>query len=433
MSRSVEAELGRAEDLFENWIGFDMRGAAPRRLKEFLITRSETLGYPTVSDYLDDLPADRPTAEEAQRLVNVVTNGLTCFWRDAAQLEALSSLLVQLHQGRGRPLHIWCAGVATGEEAYTVSMLAAERDLPVHVLGTDVNTSFIEMALRAEYDDWSLRRLTDERRARFFEERDGRWAVRHEVAKAVEFRHHNLLDIPPPTSLGSWDVIMCRNVVIYLTDAARAGILARFSAAMSDDSYLLLGSGEPLTDESAPFRATRSGPSFVYRPNVTVPGKTLPFPTFIDDPSLDEETADFHDEDAIRRLLRDGVDHQDDDAAIACFEAAAGYDPFTPETHALLAERLDWVGARERARRAYGKVLFLDPDNWWAAARLARSHEASADRVEARRYWSMALSAIQGTEAEPFEPGLAIGALRAVNERRDRFRAEIVEAFDRLS
>jgi chemotaxis protein methyltransferase CheR len=432
-------DVARAAALFEEWIGFDTRESAPRRLKEFLVARAEMLGYETVEGYLSDLPADRPNSAEAQRLVNTITNGLTAFWRDRKQTEALGTLLEKLHERYRRPLSVWCAGCATGEEAYTVAIAAAELDVPVRVLGTDINTRFLDDARRAEFDDWSLRRLDDERRSRWFEQRSGRWALDPGVAGRVEFRRHNLLDWPPAAPEGDgWDVILCRNVVIYFTREATTSVLIRLAGAISADGYLLLGSSEHAIGEQAPFRATQSGPAFVYRPARMEPGQSLSFPPFeepppVAPPTLEEETLDFDDQDAVQQLLQAGVEHRRAEAAVACYEAAAGYSPFAPEIYVLLAETLDAESAEKRAIDALGKALFLDPHNWWAAAHRARLYEARDDRVEARRHWRMTLEGLAHQPGSPFDSTLAIGALVHAEADREKTREAAAAALERLA
>ena len=440
--RVTTDDVRSAEHLFETWIGFDFGGAAPRRLQDFLVGRAARLGYESVADYLEDLPPRRPNTTEAQRLVNVVTNGLTAFWRDAKQTEALGVILEQLGDRQGRPLAVWCAGCATGEEAYTVAMLASELDVDVHVLGTDVNTMFLDAARRADFDDWSLRRLSPERRGRWFDYRERRWALSPSVVVRVEFRHHNLFDLPPvaPTDSGSWDVILCRNVVIYLTGEATASILLRFASVLAEDGYLLLGSSEQITDSFAPFRATRKGPAFVFRPVRHDPGESMPIPisdvpVFDERQSLDEDTIDVSERDAARQLLQSGVQHASKgalDNAVACYEAAAGYDPFAPEIHALLGCALLEAGATDRAIDVLGKVLFLDPLNWWAASERARLYEDRGDMVEARRQWRRTAEGLD-TGHVPFDELLALGPLRDVNGSSDEVRAACEGALHRLT
>lgn len=440
LPRVTDGDVRAAEKLFATWIGFDFHGGAPRRLRDFLVSRAARLEYASVAEYLTDLPARRPETPEAQRLINVVTNGLTAFWRDEKQLEALGLILEQLAERCDRPLAVWCAGCATGEEAYTVAMLARELDVEIEVLGTDVNTSFLDAARRGEFDDWSLRRLTTERRNRWFGFRDGRWNLAASVRAAVEFQHHNLLDLPPlaPTPTAAWDVILCRNVVIYLTSEAMGSILLRFASVLGSDGYLLLGSSEQIETHNVAFRLTRHGPAFVFRPRRFDPGESLPFPVIEDEPevaSLDETTIDFTERDAVRLLLVSGVDHAERgnvDAAVACYEAATGYDPFAPEVHALLGCALHDAGAVQRAIDSLGKVLFLDPLNWWAAAERASLYERRGDMVEARRHWRRALEGLDADHV-PFEPQMRLGPLAGPSSDPEAVRRRCAAALERLT
>lgn len=430
-------DVASAERLFERWIGFDIHGAAPRRLQDFLVTRAAHLGFDTVARYLDSLPSDRPTTEEAQRLVNVITNGLTAFWRDPHQLEALATLLQQLHDRYGRTLDVWCAGCATGEEAYSVAIAAAEIGVPVRVLGTDINTGYLDEARRADFDSWALRRMEDHQRDRWFTEHNGRWWIDRDLASMVEFRQHNLLDMPPVPKSGAWDAILCRNVIIYLTSEAVTRILLRFAASIAEDGYLLLGSSEQIGTGAgfAAFRAIQRGPTFVYRSRAIDPGASFPLPTMdytVEfEPSLDEQTADFLDDDAVPKLLRSATEHGPD-AALACFEAASGYDPFAAEVYALLGVLLDEMGARERALQAFGKVLFLDPDNWWAAARRAEIYDDLGDHVEASRHYRLVLEGLAARDGSPFDEQAAVGALAGLAEQRESERERAARGLDRL-
>lgn len=428
-------DLASAEKLFEAWIGFDIHGAAPRRLKDLLVARATQLGFGSVAHYLDALPPKRPTTTEAQRLIDVVTNGLTAFWRDPQQLEALASLLAPLHERYGRTLNVWCAGCATGEEAYSVAIAAQEIGVPVRVLGTDINTGYLDEARRGDFDEWSLRRMTPARRDRWFTERDGRWALDRQIASLVEFRHHNLLDMPVVPPSGQWDAILCRNVVIYLTPEAVNRILMRFAASIAADGYLLLGSSEQIGEGFTSFRAVQRGPTFVYRSVTIEPGASFPVPSLesepVYEPTLDEATADFFDDDAVLKLLQsaDGHDH---DAAVACYEAATGYDPFAPEIYALLGLTLRDAGAAERAIQAWGKVLFLDPDNWWAAARRAECYDQLGDHVEAHRHYRIVLESLASTTGEPFE-ARGIDRIGNLSANRDTERENAVRSLDRLA
>ncbi|MFW6058118.1 MAG: CheR family methyltransferase, partial [Persicimonas sp.] len=275
MSRPFQASrlpVAQACALLSEWTGLELRGTAPRRVDEFLRTRATQLGYVSKDAYVQHLHGLDPRDEESQRLINLVTNGLTAFWRDLPQLDALKTVFDKLADSRSqaRPINVWCAGCSSGEEAYTVAMIAAEQDVPVHVLGSDLNTESLGHAREGVYGEWSLRRTDPARRERFFTPTDdGRLRIAQELQKSVDFVHHNILEAPPEPPTGEqWDVIMCRNVLIYFSTEAIKQVLRHFSESIHNDGYLLLGSSEQLHTGNipkalVPFRAARQGGGFV--------------------------------------------------------------------------------------------------------------------------------------------------------------------------
>jgi chemotaxis methyl-accepting protein methylase len=397
--------VARACELLEGWTGFEFRDAAPNRLADFLESRSSTLGFDEVSNYLDELSRLPGDADEPQRLINLITNGLTAFWRDEPQLEALRAVMRDLSRIRGKntPLNIWCAGCATGEEAYTVAMVAREEEVAVSICSTDINTDFLNRAGAGRYDAWSLRRLNDERRYRWFRELgNNQLQVCEELASFITFRRHNLQEPAPlPPQRADWDIILCRNVLIYFGEDSTRRVLRHFAGALDhDDGYLILGSSEHLSGANETiFRASRAGDGFVYRSVDTKPGRSVPLnlsvPPINDEvPSLeaaqglDEETIEFGEDDAVLALMDAGRNHLQVaryETALACFEAAAGYDPFVPEVYCLLGHALESAEAQIEALEAFQKALFLDPNLWYAAWRSARLATSLGEADVARR------------------------------------------------
>lgn len=404
MTREPRFEIvGTACELLSQWTGFEFREAAPGRLAEFLEMRSRTTGFESVSDYLNELSRLPNDADEPQRLINLITNGLTAFWRDEPQLEALRAVMREIWTRRGRTLNIWCGGCSTGEEAYTAAIIAREEGIDAAILGTDINTDFLGRAIAGRYDTWSLRRLDEGRKERWFEGL-GReqWRIAEELRENVSFRRHNLqARAPLPPDRADWDIILCRNVIIYFGKDATLTVLGHFAESLHpNDGYLILGSSEQLSSSAdAVFRASRVADGFVYRNRDTKPGSSVPFqlpavreeesdvPDF-EPTSLDEETIDFGEDDAVLRLLDAGRHHLElgrTAAALACFEAAAGYDPFVPEIHCLLGHAFEGADAPNEALDSYQKSLFLDPGFWFAAWRSAVIAESLDELDIARR------------------------------------------------
>ena len=186
----------------------------------------------------------RVLAGEARSLAMLIEHavvGETYFYRHPEQLAALTRRLL-LRQPLDRPLSIWSAGCASGEEPYTLAMLLLEAgraragDL---ILATDVSGRALEAARAGHYGEWSLRRLEPALRGRFFRPAGRRLAVSPEVRVPVEFRRHNLVTDPPPGQ--DFDLVVCRNVLIYFSAATAAAVLARLVSALRPGGYLVVG------------------------------------------------------------------------------------------------------------------------------------------------------------------------------------------------
>jgi chemotaxis protein methyltransferase CheR len=427
-----KSQFFEACSIIESWIGVRLHSAAPHRLREFLARRARSLALGSPADYLALLHSAEPTHPERRELVNLVTNGLTAFWRDPPQLDALGSALEELFPGRGRPLSVWCAGCSTGEEPYTIAMIAAERGVDIDLLATDINTEFLSIARRGRYGAWSLRRLDASRRDLYFEDDDGAWTISPELRASIRFREHNLVEAPPiPPHGEGWDVILCRNVLIYFDLEPTKKVLERFASVLHPDGYLMLGSSEQVPDAwqfalgGSPLRGARHGQGFVYRLSTTPPGTTIygleslrfdeleelaraPVPAASLHPPLDEDTAeiDMDQEGPIVTLLDDAVScagARDYEDALALAEAAACYDPFAADAHYLMAALLRQRGSRSRAADALRRVLFLRPSHWLAAFDLAQLLERLGEPDRARRAYLQCLDGMRRLDTPLFE------------------------------
>lgn len=439
--------IDRAYDLLEHWTGFAHRDSAPHRLTQVLAKRAALLGFDSTHDYLDALTDRAPTEDEPQRLINLVTNGLTAFWRDDPQLSAFRSALRLLNSRRApsSPVAIWCAGVSTGEEAYTLAIIADEEDIPVHILGTDINTDFLQRARLGIYESWSLRRLSDKRRNQYLTPLDHhRWQVNHRAFDHVRFAHHNLLSAPPPppTPDPHWDLIICQNVLIYFSAETTAAVLEHFTQALSPSGFLLFGSTEQIYPErlssSTPrLRPTRQGRGFLYRP-ATAPRKArddeLPPPPPIS--GLDEPTSDFSEQNTAQTLLEDATAHMakgDIELAMACLEACLSYDPFHPEAHCMMGATLQALGASHSALTAFQKALFLEPDHWFAAYRSAAIYESLGQLDLASRGYHRTLQALD-RQHDPLQTSPSLRSLLPpLQDLRELYRQNALQFPARVS
>ncbi len=171
----------------------------------------------------------------------------TYFYRHPEQWASVTRLLAT--RPPEQPLSAWSAGCATGEEAYTLAMVlhdAGRRCASDRVLGTDISGRALEVARAGRYREWSLRALPATLRARHFTSEHDAHRVHEERRAAVRFAQHNLLGAPPPG--GPFDLVACRNVLLYFKPAAARTVLGRLHAALRPGGLLLVGPiEEPLT------------------------------------------------------------------------------------------------------------------------------------------------------------------------------------------
>ena len=197
----------------------------------------------------------------AQQVVEALLNNETYFFRDRAMFDQLATqVLPDLARRREgtRKLSIWSVGCSTGQEAYSVAMLFAEqrarwRDWSIEIMGTDVARSVIDAAREGSFSQFQIQRgLGVAQMVSFFEETRTGWRAGETLRGMVRFEVHNLLDTPPEP--GRFDLILCRNVLLYFDGPVRARAFARLAEALAPDGKLLLGGGETVLEKGAYFR-----------------------------------------------------------------------------------------------------------------------------------------------------------------------------------
>jgi len=198
----------------------------------------------------------------SNQVVEALLNNETYFFRDRAPFDLLSrhalpELATKRHSERR--IRIWSAGCSTGQEVYSLAMLFAEdpaswRGWTIDVLGTDVSSAVIDRARSGHYTQFEVQRgLGINQTIRWFEESEGGWRAVEELRKSVRFQVHNLLEAPPHP--GDFDIVLCRNVLLYLTAEKRRMAFDRLASALAPDGWLMLGAGETVIGQTDRFGA----------------------------------------------------------------------------------------------------------------------------------------------------------------------------------
>lgn len=204
---------------------------------------------------------------ELQALVDLLTVQETSFFRTPEQLDVLAAELPALlaaRNGRPRPLRAWSAGCATGEEPATLAMLLAERiPGPVEILATDISSRALAAAKAGCFPAHRLRGLPEALRARHFHADETGTGVRLSPAlvSLIEYRRLNLADAAALAAVPEQDLILCRNVFIYLSEAAKVAVAQAFHRILAPWGLLLMGGAETIDIARVPFqiRSVRGG------------------------------------------------------------------------------------------------------------------------------------------------------------------------------
>jgi chemotaxis protein methyltransferase CheR len=213
-----------------------------------------------------------------EQVIAAITTQETSFFRDGHPFEALRGQILPeclarraAAAGPPRPVRLWSAGTATGQEAYSLAMIVAElgggRESggpAFEIVATDISAAALEAAAAGEYPPRDTARgLAASQLARFFEPCPVGFRVRGPLRRLVAFRRLNLLE--PFESLGMFEVILCRNVLIYFDEPTRRDVVRRLEARLAPGGWLMLGAAENLYGVSEALESQRVGETLVYR------------------------------------------------------------------------------------------------------------------------------------------------------------------------
>jgi chemotaxis protein methyltransferase CheR len=412
--------LREVVDLVERSIGVSLIGGdVERTLVPFARERARALGLAGADAYLAGLASRPIDGAEWRLLIDAVTNGQTCFFRDIEQWEAITAMLGTATRG-GERLSIWSAACSTGEEPYTLAIVCAELGIDAEIVASDVNPASLARAEAGRFRAWSMRNVSEARVARWFAPDAGGSRVRGELRDTVRFVPHNLVrDTPLRSSRtgGRWDLVLCRNVLIYFRRRRVAQVCGRLLDALTEGGALVISASESLTGLEIAARPEMVGRRIVYRrdraaaaqsPRARVVRPPPPPPPPSQGPGYAEiaTLATTGRVAEARRLLDRAADPEpgieavltfghldvcehDFDGALARYTRATEIDSLLSEGHYFVGvvhrKRGRWREAAEALRRA----LFLTPTFWQASYMLSGAcrrlgRDAAAAREEAR-------------------------------------------------
>jgi chemotaxis protein methyltransferase CheR len=249
-----EADFRQVQRLIYEHAGIKLSDAKQDMVYSRMIRRLRHNGLTTFKSYLELIQKDK---QEWEAFVNSLTTNLTSYFREPYHFPILQQFL---QERAGRRMRIWCSAASTGEEPYSIAITVIEalgaRATDVDIIATDIDTSVLAKASSGVYSSDRIESLTDAQKQYFFRgtgKNTGMVKVKPEVQRLVKFQQLNLLDKAWPVN-GCFDIMFCRNVLIYFDKDTQRNILNRFHPMLADDGLLFVGHSESLLHMNDKFR-----------------------------------------------------------------------------------------------------------------------------------------------------------------------------------
>jgi chemotaxis protein methyltransferase CheR len=282
-----DAEFRMFAELVRSHCGLHFSEDSRFLLEKRLARRLRELDIGSFAAYHFRLRNQGPGDNELSKLIDELTTNETYFFRESGQLRALiheifpelqadrSNAPVSSVASRGseraksRPINIWCAGCSSGEEPYSIAIMAREVGIrpgvDLRVYASDISTRALRKARQGIYREASFRETDVSLRDKYFVEKDQLWQISNEIKKDVDFIHLNLMDRSKIALLGAMDVILCRNVIIYFNADTKCHVIKTFYEKLRPGGHLLLGHSESLINLSTEFELRHLRNDLVYR------------------------------------------------------------------------------------------------------------------------------------------------------------------------
>ena len=263
-------------EVFRDFLG-NACGIVLGENKHYLVTSrlnklTHEFSYPDLGSLLVELKKNT-NSKLKERVVDAMTTNETMWFRDKYPFDMLSQIMLpELAKGRTNPIRVWSAASSSGQESYSISMTTSEfmqknpgvLKAKVEIVATDISPSMLKMGKDAKYDKLSMNRgLTEERRKRFFKQQGDDWVANADIRQRVRFTELNLT--ANYTLLGKFDIIFCRNVLIYFSSDLKTDILNRMAKTLNPKGFILLGGSESPTGYCDAFDMVRTPLGVLYR------------------------------------------------------------------------------------------------------------------------------------------------------------------------
>lgn len=237
-------------------------------LQDRVSSRAQELGFQSLLDYYYFLRYDIGGEQELSELVETLVVNETYFFREWTAIQTIVNSFIAPWCAEGRKLRIWSAACATGEEPLSLAMLLDDMNLlgKVEIHASDISSRALAKARSGKFGKRSVRNVPNPRLyEKYIKPVDGGYEIKSELLAMINWQKKNLMDPHSVQQLGKFDVILCRNVLIYFSDQVVRSVLDTLSQSLVDDGVLLVGVSESLLRYSGHFHGEERGGAFVYR------------------------------------------------------------------------------------------------------------------------------------------------------------------------
>jgi chemotaxis protein methyltransferase CheR len=393
-------QLSRVAELVELETGIHTNEAQLGALAAALGRASPGLDAAGFLSALDD-PARRPAL--LGRLIDEAAIQETFFMREPRELEAVDwhQLLAAAHARGAEEVTVWVSACASGEEAYSVAMLAAEafghRRAPVSILATDISGRALHRAAEAVYSERSMRDVSVAQRERFFTRAGRRSSPGEQLRSAVRFRRHNLVaDRAQLPDEAPFDLILCRNVLIYFSAKTVETVVAHLESALRPGGQLILGASDRLSSSARRLEGIVSAAPVPRRQRAP-----LRRPLGRGDRAEDRADGSAPARPSEQWSVKDALESANSGEyakALEKTERVLAGDPLNAEAY-FVRGLTELVGGDPGAAIAsLRRALYIDPTFALAAFQLGRAHDLQGDARAARRSYAQVLGTLDGSD-----------------------------------
>lgn len=268
----TEKEFRIMQDLIHDRFGIYLKDEKRSFIKMKLYPRLTALGFESFNDYIQFVKCGPDCRRELSRMISSLTNTETYFFREASQLNVFrDSLLPEFREKKSnqaeKKIKILSAGCSTGEEVYTLAMLTFDTGdffwgWNVEIVGMDINEKALDVARQGAYYERSFRMTDPEYQKKFFTPNSGDFLAKDTIKRMTSFVSGNITN---PMNMKDFDVIFCRNVLIYFSEEKMKIVINNFYNALRPGGYLLLGHSETLNGSFNGFETKRFPGTIIYK------------------------------------------------------------------------------------------------------------------------------------------------------------------------